>query len=131
MDKYEVIKFKDSELEVDVRISPFDAAGRRHTSFASLEVMPEIDDTIEVNISPDDIKGQRRSKNIAIARHVSIYLIRSLINLSLNDIGAIFEDRNHATILSSIRKIENMLKSDPEMSATIRDITSNINSRQR
>ncbi len=83
------------------------------------------------SISPDEIKGQRRSKNIAIARHVSIYLIRSLINLSLNDIGAIFEDRNHATILSSIRKIETMIKSEPEMSATIRDITSNINSRQR
>jgi peptide chain release factor 2 len=39
-----------------VRISPFDANKRRHTSFASLEVMPEIDDTIEVNISPDDIR---------------------------------------------------------------------------
>jgi peptide chain release factor 2 len=39
-----------------VRVSPFDSSGRRHTSFASLEVMPEIDDTIEVNISPDDIK---------------------------------------------------------------------------
>ena len=39
-----------------VRVSPFDSSGRRHTSFASLEVMPEIDDTIEVNISPDDIR---------------------------------------------------------------------------
>ena len=39
-----------------VRISPFDASGRRHTSFASLEVMPEIDDTIEVDIRPEDIK---------------------------------------------------------------------------
>ncbi len=39
-----------------VRVSPFDASGRRHTSFASLEVMPEIDDTIEVDISPDDLK---------------------------------------------------------------------------
>lgn len=39
-----------------VRISPFDASGRRHTSFASLEVMPEIDDTIEVDIKPEDIK---------------------------------------------------------------------------
>ncbi|MEG1614682.1 MAG: peptide chain release factor 2 [Oscillospiraceae bacterium] len=39
-----------------VRVSPFDSSGRRHTSFASLEVMPEIDDTIEVEISPDDIK---------------------------------------------------------------------------
>jgi len=39
-----------------VRISPFDASGRRHTSFASLEVMPEIDDDVNVEISPDDIK---------------------------------------------------------------------------
>lgn len=39
-----------------VRVSPFDASGRRHTSFASLEVMPEIDDDVNVEISPDDIK---------------------------------------------------------------------------
>ena len=39
-----------------VRISPFDAGGRRHTSFASVEVLPEITDDIELNINPDDIK---------------------------------------------------------------------------
>lgn len=39
-----------------VRVSPFDSQGRRHTSFASLEVMPEIDDTVEVEIRPEDIK---------------------------------------------------------------------------
>ncbi|MGN0469543.1 MAG: peptide chain release factor 2 [Acutalibacteraceae bacterium] len=39
-----------------VRVSPFDASGRRHTSFASLEVMPEIDNTIQVDIRPEDIK---------------------------------------------------------------------------
>ena len=39
-----------------VRVSPFDSAGRRHTSFSSLEVMPEMDDNIQVNIAPEDIK---------------------------------------------------------------------------
>ena len=39
-----------------VRVSPFDASGRRHTSFASLEVMPEIDDSVAVDINPEDIK---------------------------------------------------------------------------
>jgi peptide chain release factor 2 len=39
-----------------VRISPFDQAARRHTSFASVFVIPEIDDRIEVNIKPDDLK---------------------------------------------------------------------------
>ncbi|OQA47277.1 MAG: Peptide chain release factor 2 [Firmicutes bacterium ADurb.Bin300] len=50
--------FLKSEMGIHrlVRISPFDASGRRHTSFASLEVMPEIDDSIDLEISPDDIK---------------------------------------------------------------------------
>ena len=39
-----------------VRVSPFDASGRRHTSFASVEVMPEIDDTVDVEIKPEDVK---------------------------------------------------------------------------
>lgn len=39
-----------------VRISPFDAGGRRHTSFASLEVLPEITDDIEIEINPDDLR---------------------------------------------------------------------------
>ncbi|MCL2884374.1 MAG: peptide chain release factor 2 [Oscillospiraceae bacterium] len=39
-----------------VRISPFDASGRRHTSFAALEVMPEMDDTMQVDIRPEDVK---------------------------------------------------------------------------
>ena len=39
-----------------VRVSPFDASGRRHTSFASVDVMPEIDDSIEVEIRPEDIQ---------------------------------------------------------------------------
>ncbi|NPV53637.1 MAG: peptide chain release factor 2 [Firmicutes bacterium] len=39
-----------------VRISPFDANARRHTSFASVDVMPEIDDAIDIDIKPEDLK---------------------------------------------------------------------------
>ena len=39
-----------------VRISPFDASGRRHTSFAAVDVMPEVDDTIEISINPVDLR---------------------------------------------------------------------------
>ena len=80
--------------------------------------------------TPDDIKGPSRVKNIAIARHITAYLIRNLTNLSLPAIGD-FLNRDHATVLASIRKIEKDFSVKPDMSATIRDITSNINSRQR
>ena len=82
-------------------------------------------------ISVEDIQGQKRNKNIAAARHIAIYLVRTLTNLSLNDIGAHFEDRNHATVLASINKIEALIKTDKDVAATVRDISSNINTRQR
>lgn len=54
-----------------VRISPFDASGRRHTSFASLEVIPEINDEIKIEIAPDDIKMDVFRASGAGGQHVN------------------------------------------------------------
>ena len=54
-----------------VRISPFDSGGRRHTSFASLEVLPEISDDIDLYISPDDIKMDVYRASGAGGQHVN------------------------------------------------------------
>ena len=54
-----------------VRISPFDSSGRRHTSFASLDVMPEIADDIEVNINPEDLKIDTYRASGAGGQHIN------------------------------------------------------------
>ena len=54
-----------------VRISPFDAGGRRHTSFASVEVLPEITDDIELDINPDDIKMDVFRSSGAGGQHIN------------------------------------------------------------
>lgn len=54
-----------------VRISPFDAGGRRHTSFASLEVLPEIADDVDLYINPDDIKMDVYRASGAGGQHVN------------------------------------------------------------
>ena len=54
-----------------VRVSPFDASGRRHTSFASLEVMPELDDAITVEIKPEDIKMEVFRSSGAGGQHLN------------------------------------------------------------
>lgn len=54
-----------------VRISPFDASGRRHTSFASLEVMPEISDDIKIEIRPEDLKVDTYRSSGAGGQHVN------------------------------------------------------------
>lgn len=54
-----------------VRISPFDSGGRRHTSFASLEVLPEITDDVDLYINPDDIKMDVYRASGAGGQHVN------------------------------------------------------------
>ena len=54
-----------------VRISPFDAGGRRHTSFASLEVLPEITDDISIDINPDDLRIDTYRASGAGGQHIN------------------------------------------------------------
>ncbi|SDA23644.1 peptide chain release factor 2 [Ruminococcus sp. YE71] len=54
-----------------VRVSPFDAQGRRHTSFAAVDVMPEMDDSINVEINPADIEMQVYRSSGAGGQHIN------------------------------------------------------------
>ena len=54
-----------------VRISPFDSSGKRHTSFASVDVMPELDDSVMIDISPEDLKVDTYRSGGAGGQHVN------------------------------------------------------------
>ena len=77
------------------------------------------------NITPEEVVGKGKTTNVVNARQMAIYLIRKLTGLTLEQIGEAM-NRDHSTVLHSIRKVEELLKSDPTMAGVIRDITSNI-----
>ena len=80
------------------------------------------------NVDEIILRGSQRTKNVAEARQIAMYLIRKLTNLSLPDIGQEFA-KDHTTVLHSIRKVESDLaKGDTSLQNNIRDITANINS---
>ena len=81
------------------------------------------------NLEEGIIRGSQRTKDIAEARHLAIYLIRNLTNLSTPDIGKEFGGRDHTTVLNSIKNVESELKAgNTALQNHIRDITANINS---
>ena len=89
-----------------------------------------IDETAKYfSLTVEDLRGQRRTRNTAQARQIAMYEIRTLTNLSLQDIGDIFEGRDHTTVLASIQKVEKSISTDREFSQMVKDITANINSR--
>ncbi len=77
------------------------------------------------NLSPEDILGKGKTKSIAAARQMATYLMRKLTTLTLEEIGGAL-NRDHSTILHSIRKIEESVNTDADLSDTVRDITANI-----
>ncbi len=81
------------------------------------------------NLTSEDLKGQSRTRNIANARQISMYIIRKLTNFGLEAIGEVFGGRDHSTVLTSIRKVEDTISENKEFSQTIKDIISNINSK--
>jgi len=101
----------------------------------SQDLIPSVDTIIEetakyYSLTPDELKGRSRVSDVALARHVSMYLIRKITNFSLKDIGTVF-NRHHSTVVSSLSYIESTKSVSQELSGVIRDITSNINSKSK
>lgn len=78
-------------------------------------------------LDPEAVKGQGQNKVTAAARNVSMYLLRNMTDLSLQEIGALFSNRHYSTVINSIKRVETLVKSDPNMGEIIRDLKSSIN----
>ena len=76
------------------------------------------------------IRGQQRIRDAVQARQIAMYLIRSLTNLSLDDIGKQFDNRDHSTVLYSIQQVEKKMKKDAAFAETVKEIKTNINSKR-
>lgn len=76
-------------------------------------------------IKKEDVIGQKRNKEIAHARHVSIYLIREITEMSYDNIGKIVGGRDHTTVKSSLDKIAKMI-SDPVFDLEIKELIHEI-----
>ena len=80
------------------------------------------------NLTPGQLVGKTRTGQIALARHVAMYLIRNNIDVPLTKIGDMFGGRDHTTVMNGILKVENMLKTDESLKAVINDLQKKLKS---
>ncbi|MDE7226488.1 MAG: chromosomal replication initiator protein DnaA, partial [Ruminococcus sp.] len=77
-------------------------------------------------VSPDDLRSNKRSQQISIARKVAIYVVREITQMPLASIGTEFGGRDHSTIVYSINSIVEALKKDANLGNLMNDIIKNI-----
>lgn len=88
------------------------------------KIIEEVSQTFSV--SKEDIRSTKRQSQIAKARHLSIYIVREITQMSYEDIGKEFSDRDHSTITYSLKKAEDITKSDIKQKEIVEDIIKNI-----
>ena len=74
------------------------------------------------NVSLSQITGKVRTAQIALARHIAMYLIRSILDLPLTKIGEIFGGKDHTTVMTAVKNVEKGLKSDLALQTAINDL---------
>ena len=78
------------------------------------------------NVSAGDLRGRKRTKNIAWPRQMAMYIINKLCEFSMNEIGNEF-GKDHTTVIYAIQKVEDSIKSDAKLEPIIQKIISGIN----
>lgn len=92
-----------------VRISPFDSGGRRHTSFASVDVMPEFNDDINIEIKPEDIEVETHRASGAGGQHIN--KTDSAVRIIHKPTGIITTCQSERSQIQNKERALNMLKS--------------------
>lgn len=74
------------------------------------------------NLEIEDLKAQRRTKNVTLPRQIAMYLVRELTDYSLPKIGEEFGGRDHSTVIHACEKIQELIKNDPESDRIIKNL---------
>ena len=80
------------------------------------------------NLMPSQLTGPSRQADIALARHIAMYLIRTILDTPFTKIGYIFGGKDHSTVMNGVTKVEKTLKTNTALQQAVEEIKKNLKS---
>ncbi len=118
-------RLTDEEITVELATEALkDLVSESRNRELSVELIQEVVANY-YNLSVDDLKGQRRTRNVALPRQIAMYLSRTLTPTSLPKIGEEF-NKDHTTVMHAYTKIHEAIESDTALKSTVNNITKKL-----
>ena len=105
-------------------ISPLINVAETQTMLSEEKILNVVADYY--NLSVAQLKGNSRQSQLAMARHISMYLIRTMLDIPFKQIGKIFGGKDHSTVMSAVEKCEKMLKTSPQFATAINQLQTRL-----
>ena len=81
------------------------------------------------SVSVDDLKGPRRSRDVAVPRQIAMYIAREIVGAPLTLIGDAFGGRDHSTVNHACQKVSGDMKTSPALTTLVSDLTQQLQER--
>lgn len=117
----------DLNLAVESVSSLLGSKARGKDKLDTARILNEVADYY--NLTPSQLTGKIRTSQISLARHMAIYLCRSLLDMPFAKIGEQFGGKDHSTIMSAVKKVENQLKTNVAYQQAVSDLKKRLSSK--
>lgn len=116
----------NKEISVDLASEALkDIISNKHTKQITIDTIQDVVSSY-YNLKVEDLKSQRRTRNVTVPRQIAMYLCRTLTDMSLPKIGEEFGGRDHTTVIHAYDKISDNLKTDEALQNVINDLTKKL-----
>ena len=118
---------KSDKITMDIAInavSPLSGGKQLSSQISEQKIINVVADYY--NLAPSQLTGKSRSGQIALARHIAMYLIRNTLDIPLKKIGDMFGGKDHTTVMSGISKVDKELKTDRSLKEAVEELQKRI-----
>ena len=112
------------ELDIEAAKHIIDELGPNPLEMSIEAIQQQVAD--HFNLAQEQLTGQGRKQDVVTARHIAMFLVRSLIGSHFTAIGLHFGNRDHSTVIHAVKTVEKKCKNDPSFARLVKDLSNTI-----